>query len=738
MRVEEVKKEFSENYGKYFPAKVLESYGFKRFRCKFCGNFFWSLEEREYCDEPECREKAGEEPYSFIGKPVGKRCSYQEAWRLWEKCFKNLGHAIINRYPVIPKWRDDIFFVEASIDAFIPWVVEGIAKPPANPLLIPQFCLRFNDLENVGVTGRHYSGFIMIGQHAFNSKEEGVYFMDEAIEYIIQLLTKYFQFPLEEIRFHEGLWHGSASLGSSLEFFVRGLELGNQVYTLYRITEKGLANLPTKVIDMGAGLERYPWITNGYKNSYLTTFPKTLEYLRGFGIKEEEQAILADHFRSLLVAIWDGALPSNTGGGYNLRRVLRRCLSILRKKEIEMDLGKLIRKVASELCPIYPEFRDKEKLRIIQEVIEVEKEKYLKSLAQGKRIIKRIQNLDLNTLVMLYQSHGIDAEIVKEVRPEIKIPEEYWERIGKREKEKEEKLETEKSFGIENFPNTEVGYYEDVTRDSGRILKVIREKEGAWILLDRTIFFPIAAGQDCDQGWINGKKVRKVIEHQNKILHLVEGGEELKEGEEVELLVDERRREEIRKHHTSVHILNGACKKILGFHANQAGVFKTENGGHLDIFHFKSIGEREKEEIEELANRIVKENREVRIYWMEREEAERRFGFGIYQGGFIPAKDLRIVEIEGFDVEACSGLHCRKTGEIEEIVITGIRKVADNIIRIEFKAGKAAKKFLDEMHRIANECSEILECGVENLPEKTQGLFEEWKRLRKKFKKLSA
>ena len=96
MRVEEVKKKFSENYEKYFPVKVLESYGFKRFRCKFCGNFFWSLEEREYCDEPECREKAGKEPYSFIGKPVGKRCSYQEAWRLWEKCFKNLGHSIIN------------------------------------------------------------------------------------------------------------------------------------------------------------------------------------------------------------------------------------------------------------------------------------------------------------------------------------------------------------------------------------------------------------------------------------------------------------------------------------------------------------------------------------------------------------------------------------------------------------------------------------------------------------------
>ncbi len=736
MNIEELKKKFTENYREYFPVKVLEKYGFKRFQCEVCKNFFWSLEERNHCEEPECREKIGKEPYGFIGNPVGKKCTYEEAWKLWAKCFKDNGHAIINRYPVVPKWRDDIFFVEASIDAFIPWVVEGIAKPPANPLLIPQFCLRFNDLENVGVTGRHYSGFIMVGQHAFNTKDQYVYFMEEAIEYIIQLLTKYFEFPLEEVVFHESMWYGSASLGSSLEFFVRGLELGNQVYTLYKITDKGLEDLPTKVIDMGAGLERYAWVTTGYKSSYLTTFPKTMEYLKSFGFREDEQAIIADHFRTLLIAIFDGALPSNTGGGYNLRKILRRCLSLIRKKEIDIELEKIMEKVAEEFSVIYPELKNKEKLNIVGEVLKIEKEKYLRHIEQGKKLIKRISVLDLDTLVMLYQSHGIDAEIIKEVKPDVEIPEEYYERIRKRKKRKEEKeLEETKSYDVKDLPDTEVKYYENITRDTSKILKIIKDDEGFWVVLDKTIFFPIAAGQDCDKGYINDKKVLKVIEYQNKILHLVDSIEGLKEGMNVEIVIDVERRNIIKKHHTATHIINGACKKVLGFHANQAGAFKTEQGAHLDVFHFKNISNEEKNKIEELANKIVKENRKVNIFWMERSEAEQKYGFDIYQGGFIPSKDLRIVEIEGFDVEACSGLHCNSTGEIEEIVITGIRKVADNVIRIEFKAGETAKEFLAKMHNIAEECAKILECDIENLPEETQRLFDEWKKLRKKINK---
>lgn len=705
-------------FGKeFYPYKTLERLGFKRAKCKFCSKFFWSKQNRDFCDDDECRVRANIEKYGFIGRPIGKRHSYIESWYTWVKVFKKFNHTPIKRYPVIARWRDDVFFVEASIYNFQPYVVSGEVEPPANPLLVPQFCLRFNDLENVGVTGRHYSGFVMIGEHAFNYPEKFIYFKDEGIYYIYDLLTTGFRIPDEEIFFHEDSWEGGGNAGPCIEFFVQGLELGNQVYMQFKKINSELKELETKVIDMGAGLERYPWLTTGLKTSYEIVFPKTLKFLNQFDLSYQERVKLADYTRTLFISLFDGALPSNAGGGYNLRKILRLCFKILRNKNLNLDLVELM-KIHSKEFELYPELKNAD-FEIIKDILSEEERKYKQTIKNAIKIIKKTREFDLQTLRKLYESHGITPEIIREIKPKIKIPENFYE-IKKEKIKKEEKI-----FDLVDLPETEKLYYRGKTRTIAKVLKMI----DSYVILDKTVFYPRSGGQDCDLGYINGKQVLDVIKQDNIILHKI--NDKLKEGKFVELLVDEKRRKQLMQHHSAAHIINGAARRILGKHAQQAGAEKRIDKAHLDIFHYKKISEDDIEKIEELANNCIKESREILVTLINRMEAEKKYGFEIYQGGAVPGKEIRIVNIKDWDIEACSGLHVSNTALVGKIVIIRVKKIQDAVIRIEYLAGEAAEAYLKKVEKILDECAKILDCRVEEVYEKTKELFESWKKNKK-------
>jgi alanyl-tRNA synthetase len=158
-----LRKKFQAEWEKHYKLPFFEEMGFIRKTCKECGQTFWTLDpDREVCGEPE------HNGYQFIGNPAGKRRSYTETWDAMAEFYAKNGHTIINRYPVVARWRDDLYFTIASIAVFKPYAVAGEVDPPANPLLIPQPCLRFKDVENVGLSGRHFTNFVMVGQHAFN------------------------------------------------------------------------------------------------------------------------------------------------------------------------------------------------------------------------------------------------------------------------------------------------------------------------------------------------------------------------------------------------------------------------------------------------------------------------------------------------------------------------------------------------------------------------------------------
>ena len=366
------------------------------------------------------------------------------------------------------RWREDTDFVQASIYDFQPYVVSGEVEPPANPLVIPQFCLRFNDIDNVGITGAHYTGFVMIGQHAFVPEkdwDQPRYFRD-----IHSWLGRGLGLPNEEITYHEDAWAGGGNLGPCMEYFSRGLELGNQVYMLYEVGGRGRKELPLKVLDMGMGQERNAWFTGAAPTSYETTFPTVVRKLQeatgvkvekdllqrflpysaylnidevdsiakawetvagkvGTGSRELQEKILplaalysvAEHSQSLLIALSDGILPSNVGGGYNLRVILRRALGFIDKYGWKIDLPKLAELHAEYLRPQYPELG--ENLKEVSDVLEVERQKFGESKRRAGRIvadlIKKGGEITEEKLIGLYDSHGIGpGQIAEEMEKE--------------------------------------------------------------------------------------------------------------------------------------------------------------------------------------------------------------------------------------------------------------------------------------------------------------------------------
>jgi hypothetical protein len=156
----------------------------------------------------------------------------------------------IKRYPVVARWRNDVDYVAAGIYCFQPYCVTGELDPPANPLICPQFCVRFNDLDNIGLTGRHYSGFIMLGIQVFNYPDKHVFFKDECVEFNFRWLTEELGIEPDEITFIEDVWAGGGNLGPSIEYFVRGLEVGNMVFMQYKTFHDGSREeLAIKIID---------------------------------------------------------------------------------------------------------------------------------------------------------------------------------------------------------------------------------------------------------------------------------------------------------------------------------------------------------------------------------------------------------------------------------------------------------------------------------------------------------
>ncbi len=377
---------------------------------------------------------------------------------------------------------------------------------------------------------------------------------------------------------------------------------------------------------------------------------------------------------------------------------------------------------------------------ILPEIIELEIDKYEKIKKNMGKIVssylRRGYKPNLDLLIELYDSHGIHPDyaneyLLKEKGVEIKVPFNFTELVAKKHLS-EKKIEKKKMELPSDLPKTIKLYYKDqyLRSSYGKILF----KGGDFLILDKTIFYPTGGGQVHDTGEINKNgsrlKVIDVREEDGYILHFVRGDlADFNVGDEVELHINWGRRYSLMKHHTSTHILLQALKRILGPHVWQAGVLKEVEYAHLDITHYTVPDETVIEELENVINKIVSDNRFVYARYVDRGEAEKRYGISIYQGGVIPGRKLRIVEVDGWDIEACGGTHVRRTGEIQLIKITNVEKLQDGIIRFTYVAGDKALKYLQELHGQVTKLSNLLNIGYSEIYDSLKSLIEEKERL---------
>ncbi len=799
----ELRKKFSAEWKKHYQIDSLVSRGYKRQKCKNCGRNFWSIGERERCGDAACIG------FEFIGDtPVKKKLGYIDTWKAIEKYFVKSGHGYVKPYPTVARWRDDLYFTIASINDFQPYVVNGELEAPHNPLIVPQPCIRFPDLANVGVTGSHYTNFVMIGQHAFNTRKTGLfYWKDEALMHDINCM-KAMGIPEKEIVFQEDVWAGGGNFGPSMEYFVRGLELGNCVFMQYEVTPSGPKELRTKVIDMGAGLSRFAWITSGDPMSYDVVFgdvikkmkknagveinPKLLlKYSKIAGslnidevedIESEKEKVAkqlgmtkaelfktleplqalyasADHLCTLLFGVTDGMLPSNAGGGYNLRMILRRVFGFSERYRLEMDYEEIVKGHAKHLNYIFPHL--KEGVDTTIDVIDEEKKKYNATKEKARVIVANIVSKakDVSTkgtckkdrvgegtvgtkeLMVLYKSNGIPPDYVIEIAKEngvnVKMPGNFYDRIreGEGETRKEEEKRKVLVSELPEFPRTKELFYDKEGGFSAKVLGV----KGKYVFLDRSAFYPEGGGQVADTGEINGVPVTFVSKAAGIILHEVKDVSKLKKGNSVRCEVDLKRRKVITRHHTAVHLLNAACREVLGEHIWQAGSYKDEHKGQLDVTHYKRITNEELEKIERKVNEYIMRDIPVEVEVLPRNTAEQKYGFRLYQGGVVPGKELRIVKIGNVDVEACGGTHhmIKSTGEIGAFKIVKRESVQDGIERIILKAGDVAIGYMQERDALIRDAAETLRVSDSELVKSVERFFNEWKQQRKKIEELS-
>ncbi|MCL2141986.1 MAG: alanine--tRNA ligase [Methanimicrococcus sp.] len=418
--------------------------GFVQKQCVKCGKIYWTRDpDRETCGDAPC------DYYSFIGKPIFKNpMTLPQMREYYLNYFEEQGHARVCRYPVVARWRDDIYLTIASIADFQPFVTSGQSPPPANPLTISQPCIRLNDLDSVGRTGRHLTTFEMMAHHVFNKPDKEIYWKDMTIELCDKLLTQ-LGADAKDVTYIKNPWAGGGNAGASVEVMVGGLELATLVFMNLKETKTGSIEVKGKmyekmdnyIVDTGYGLERFVWASQGTPTIYDAVFPNVVKKLTNLaGIEHEldnpEYAqifaqnakfaglmdvsghanlmelrkqvadsigmdvdklskimdpmekiyAIADHTRCLTFMLGDGIIPSNVKAGYLARLVIRRTIRMLTDLGVKIPVSDIVAMHIDNM-PEYPEFEDN--FKITAEILASEEEKYRQTIERGRKIIQK-------------------------------------------------------------------------------------------------------------------------------------------------------------------------------------------------------------------------------------------------------------------------------------------------------------------------------------------------------------
>jgi alanyl-tRNA synthetase len=738
--------------------------------------------------------------------------------------FEKNGHARLQSAPLVPQNDPTLMFVNAGMVPFKN-VFTGLETRPYSTATSSQKCVRaggkHNDLDNVGYTARHHTFFEMLGNFSF-----GDYFKDRAIELAWNLLTNEWGISPERLTatvYHTDdeafdLWKRISGLpesriiriptkdnfwamgddgpcGPCSEIFYdhgehipggppgspdqegdRFVEIWNLVFMQYeQAANEIVAELPSKSIDTGMGLERVAAVLQGVPDNYDTdTFKgliresEELTHTRAEGENQASHRVIADHLRASGFLVADGVLPANEGRGYVLRRIMRRAMRhahLLGAKEPLM--WRLVPALVAEMGAAYPELVRAQPL--IEATLQQEEVRFRQTLATGLKLLDEATadlaqggTLSGETAFKLYDTYGFPYDLTEDalrarglqvdragfdaaMAQQKAAARAAWKGSGAKASE-DIWFDLAEEYGATEF----TGYSGD--EGEGVVLAIVKHGERVEnaeigeiveVLLNQTPFYGESGGQIGDTGKLKSLKgFEGEVEDTSKPLgklhvlrtKVLKG--ELSVGETVHQVVDAERRNRVRANHSATHLLHAALRRHLGTHITQKGSLVAPDYFRFDFSHPKALTREEIETLEAEVNAQIRSNEPVTTRLMTPDEAISAGAMALF--GEKYGDEVRVLSMgrdtdADYSVELCGGTHVRALGDIQLFKIISESAVSSGVRRIEALTGEAARQWLSEREAKLREAAAVLKASPDDVPQRIASLVEERRRLEREL-----
>ncbi|MGG0292940.1 alanine--tRNA ligase [Bacillus pacificus] len=738
--------------------------------------------------------------------------------------FQEKGHAVEPSASLVPHEDPSLLWINSGV-ATLKKYFDGRVIPQNPRITNAQKSIRTNDIENVGKTARHHTFFEMLGNFSI-----GDYFKEEAITWAWEFLTsdKWIGFdkellsvtihPEDEeaftiwnekmgvpkeriIRLEENFWDiGEGPSGPNTEIFYdrgeaygndfsdpelypggeneRYLEVWNLVFSQFNHNPDGsYTPLPKKNIDTGMGLERMTSIVQDVPTNFDTDLfmpmigaTETIsgeKYRNGDLEKDMAFKVIADHIRTVTFAVGDGALPSNEGRGYVLRRLLRRAVRYSKKLNINRPfMFELVPVVGEVMKDFYPEVLEKKDF--IAKVVKNEEERFHETLHDGEAILAEViaKAKEEKTTVIsgvdafrLYDTYGFPIELTEEYAEEAGMTVDHEGFENEMEKQRERARAARQDvdsmqvqggvLGEVKVVSEFVGYGTVATESNvvalvknGEYADSLQAGEEGQLMLDVTPFYAESGGQIADRGYLLAdgvkvlvKDVQKAPNGQNLHKVVVEEGTLTKDAA-VKAIIDTKNRSSVVKNHTATHLLHQALKDVLGTHVNQAGSLVTSERLRFDFSHFGQVQADELEKIERIVNEKIWESIDVEISQKAIEEAKEMGAMALF--GEKYGDVVRVVQVGDYSLELCGGCHVDNTASIGIFKIVAESGIGAGTRRIEAVTGKSAYELMNDQVGLLKEAAGKMKTNPKDILTRVDGLFAEVKHLQKENESLAA
>ncbi|SDC19358.1 alanine--tRNA ligase [Shouchella lonarensis] len=754
-----------------------------------------------------------------------KRLTSAQVRQMFLDFFAEKGHAVMPSASLVPFEDPSLLWINSGV-ATLKKYFDGRVVPDNPRMANAQKSIRTNDIENVGKTARHHTFFEMLGNFSI-----GDYFKEEAIQYAWEFLTsdQWIGFDPEKlsvtvhpedeeaytywhdvigipstriVRLEGNFWDiGEGPSGPNSEIFYdrgpaygddendpelypggendRYLEIWNLVFSQFNHNADGTYTpLPKKNIDTGMGLERMVSViqeapTNFETDLFIPIIKETERftketYMESADEKRTAFKVIADHIRTVSFAIADGALPSNEGRGYVLRRLLRRAVRFAKTLRIERPfMYELVPVVAEVMVDFYPDVTTKRDF--VQRVIRTEEERFHETLNEGLGLLNDVMTrakqegttvIAGNEAFRLYDTYGFPIDLTEEYVAEqgLTVDRAGFDKQMEAQRTRARQARQEvASMGIQegvlsdlNVQSMFVGYDKfDVpavitTIISGQALVTQAQAgETVQVLLNETPFYAESGGQVADCGLLvtDGAQarvcdVKKAPNGQH--LHTVEVIEgTLSVGQSLNASISAHERLAIQKNHTATHLLHQALKDVLGAHVNQAGSLVEEGRLRFDFSHFGAVTKNELAQIETRVNEKVWQSLPVNIATKTLEEAKAMGAMALF--GEKYGEHVRVVQLGDYSLELCGGCHVHNTAEIGLFKIVSEVGIGAGVRRIEAVTSKGAYQFLSDQVMVLQDAAERLKAKqLTDVPTRIERIQEELREARRENESLTA